>query len=289
MIDDEVLIKSFRRTVNQKLKESVVKLIEEGESENTKVKLFSGDINLVKEVLADPSIDVNVTDYYGETPLFRAIYQDNLELAQLLVEHGADVNIKSNNGETILYLSCLNYANLSTIDWLLEHGADPNITDKDGKTALDILLDEGAFEHVYDIIESLVFHGAIVHDANRLLTGSCISDKLDLAVKALELGADINNTEWEGDTPLIFASREGHLDIIDMLLDKGADVNATSIAGFTPLACACISSNLNVIKILVEHGADVNAVTNDGASILSLTHNDEIKDYLIQRGAVEKE
>lgn len=289
IIDDEVLIKAFRRSVNQRLKETVVKLIEEDEAENPIVKLFSGDINSVKEVLSNHSIDVNSTDYYGETPLFRAIYQDNIELAQLLLDNGADINIKSNNGETILYLSCLNYADLSTINWLLEHGANPNITDNKGKTALDVILDGGAFDYAYDIIETLVNHGAEVHDANRLLTGSCITDKVELAAKAIELGADINNSDWGGDTPLNFASSEGYLDIIEMLLDKGADVNARSAIGMTALASACIQSNLDAIKILVEHGADVNAVTNEGASILSLTPNAEIQEYLIQHGAVEKE
>lgn len=283
MNDENLKLESFKRSVKYKLKEMVIKMIEEDETDDTKIKLFSNDFETIKQLLEDnPQVDVNMTDQFGETPLFRAIYLDNLEVAQLLYEHGADLNFKNKSGETILYITCLGYGDIETIDWLLEHGADANITDINGKTAADVLLSEGAYEHAYDIIETLIKHNAEIKDPNRLLTGSCILNKLELAQKAIELGADIDNTDWEGDTPLIFACRQDSIDIINMLLEKGADVNARSSTGMTALMNATLNNDFDTVKLLVEKGADIDAVSDENKTALSFAFNDEIREYLKQ-------
>ncbi|EAX73956.1 ankyrin repeat protein, putative [Trichomonas vaginalis G3] len=43
----------------------------------------------------------------GETPLHLAALQDNIEIVELLLSHGADVNEKNSKGETPLHIAAL--------------------------------------------------------------------------------------------------------------------------------------------------------------------------------------
>jgi ankyrin repeat protein len=74
-------------------------------------------------------VDVNVkTDSWnngwsnGWTPLLFAAESGNLELAKLLVERGADVNAKSDDGLTVLSYA-YNSNNKELVKFLKEHGA----------------------------------------------------------------------------------------------------------------------------------------------------------------------
>eukprot|EP01059_Diplonema_ambulator_P033650 TRINITY_DN7143_c0_g1_i3.p1 TRINITY_DN7143_c0_g1~~TRINITY_DN7143_c0_g1_i3.p1 ORF type:complete len:106 (+),score=18.65 TRINITY_DN7143_c0_g1_i3:352-669(+) len=55
---------------------------------------------------------------------------------------------------------------------------------------------------------------------------------------------------YTGDTPLIRASREGHLDIVRFLLQHGAQIDAKDDEGCTPLDCARSAGHLDVVKEL---------------------------------------
>ena len=120
MNDENLKLESFKRSVKYKLKEMVIKMIEEDETDDTKIKLFSNDFETIKQLLEDnPQVDVNMTDQFGETPLFRAIYLDNLEVAQLLYEHGADLNFKNRRLnkaiDTIIHILKLVNCNINNI------------------------------------------------------------------------------------------------------------------------------------------------------------------------------
>jgi ankyrin repeat protein len=72
----------------------------------------------------------------------------------------------------------------------------------------------------------------------------------------LDNGADVNATDLDGVTPLIWGVRDTAL--ANLLIDRGADVNATSDAGFSPLVAASgLSRGEAVVRRLIEKGAKV--------------------------------
>ena len=63
---------------------------------------WDGNIEAVKQHLAD-GVDVNARDsFFGNTPLHFAAYQGHKEIAELLIAKGADVNAKDDYGKTPL-------------------------------------------------------------------------------------------------------------------------------------------------------------------------------------------
>lgn len=68
---------------------------------------------------------VNQLDEYGFTPLIEAAIADNIEIARVLIDYGADVNLQDMTGGTALHWAAENN-NVSLSQLLLEKGADPN-------------------------------------------------------------------------------------------------------------------------------------------------------------------
>ena len=79
--------------------------------------------------------------------------------------------------------------------------------------------------------------------------------KTDLAIKKIENGADVNAKDNDGDTPLIWASCEGHTEIVKLLLAHGADVNTKDNDGGTPLYYASSRGYIEVVNLLKQYGA----------------------------------
>ena len=64
-------------------------------------------------------------------------------------------------------------------------------------------------------------------------------------------GANVNYSEWDGDTPLHNSAREGHLEVVELLLKKGADVNSKLLFGDTPLDG---TESKEVQELLIDNG-----------------------------------
>ena len=95
-----------------------------------------GNIEAVKQHIA-AGTDVNAKDG-GWTPLHQAAYKGHKEIAELLIEKGAGVDAKTDDGLTPLRLTILHFATTKEmVELLITNGADVNAMTDDGKTPLD--------------------------------------------------------------------------------------------------------------------------------------------------------
>ncbi|MBC8160103.1 MAG: ankyrin repeat domain-containing protein [Roseiflexaceae bacterium] len=76
-------------------------------------------------------------------PLHSAAAGQHLAIAQLLIDRGADVNVRQQGGFTPLHAAAQN-GQVALIELLLDHGADPHATTDAGKTPLDLASESGA-------------------------------------------------------------------------------------------------------------------------------------------------
>lgn len=93
--------------------------------------------------------------------------------------------------------------------------------------------------------------------------------------KLLSDGADPNSFDSNRNTALIFAGRDGLLDIAKLLLSSGADVNWVDGEGVTPLILASFKNHPEVVQLLLANGADKSVVDGFGRTAL---------DYALRRG-----
>src|SRR5689334_3911787 len=99
--------------------------------------VFFGHVETVK-ALIEAGADVNLPsrESMKVTPLASASAARQLEIAGLLIEHGANVNARATNDLTPLHESAAT-GKIEFTKLLLEHGADVNAKTTDGKTPLD--------------------------------------------------------------------------------------------------------------------------------------------------------
>ena len=61
--------------------------------------LYGADLECIKWVMANVTIDINVTNNYGDTPIMFTLLHDELVASKYLVEHGANIFLKDNDGD----------------------------------------------------------------------------------------------------------------------------------------------------------------------------------------------
>ncbi|GAI14151.1 unnamed protein product, partial [marine sediment metagenome] len=76
-------------------------------------------------------------------------------------------------------------------------------------------------------------------------------------------GADPNKVDQDGRTALMFASFNGHTEIVRLLLDEGAELGIRDAMGRTALLYASTGPFAETVKLLLDHHADPNIVDND--------------------------
>ena len=101
------------------------------------ISVKNGNFNAVK-IMLEHNGDVNEIYDGGETLLYitASRYEDKNDIAELLIEHGVDINAQNINGFTALHRAILRY-NIDLVRILLENGADPYIINSANENSLE--------------------------------------------------------------------------------------------------------------------------------------------------------
>jgi len=121
-------------------------------------------------------------------------------------------------------------------------------------------------------------------EVNKMLFDAVDDEDLE---EALNAGADVNSKDKYGQTPLMWASRRGHRDIVEILIKAGANVNVKDNHNMTALIEASINDRQLSVGLLIEAGADLNAKYSDGRTALmhaSFRGKIDIVEILIRAG-----
>jgi hypothetical protein len=77
-------------------------------------------------------------------------------------------------------------------------------------------------------------------------------------------GIDVESRDVDGNTPLILAAFNGHIEIVEMLLNHGAKIDSMNDVGISSLYAACEKGYLSVVKLLINKRANIEASCADG-------------------------
>ena len=108
------------------------------------------------------------------------------------------------------------------------------------------------------------------------------------ALAMITAGADVNQAQPDGTTPLQWAAYRVDRELLAALLKKGARPNVVNKYGASPLAEAVKVANAEVVGMLLEAGADANVANEDGQTPLMLaarTGDVGVARLLVQHGA----
>jgi len=232
--------------------------------------LHMGDVARLRELLMQHRELMHMTIGYSPftgsfIPMTWASRFGNIEAIRVLVEHGATVNARFEQGLTPLSCACLGNHVATARVLLEEYHADVNLADQYGNTPLAV-----ASEKKYEeLVQLLLHHGANVHardlncDTPLLRTTKWEQNNILSVVRMLvEHGADVNARSNYGRATLLQTIACGGdvcRDLSLYLLEHGADPSIGDHEGNLPLFVATAQSQYELVKALVQHGAPVNA------------------------------
>ena len=147
--------------------------------------------SMMIKTLIDLGADVNAQRTDDKVaPLYLAAWLNNYMATRLLLEHGADINLRSKYGSSALYTAvCKKHENVAKL--LLENNADVSIQDSEGDSHLHLSVSRGLFKVTQLLIEA---------------------------------GCNVNLRNNSGRTPLYVAVKNKHEQIVKLLLECNADV-----------------------------------------------------------------
>ncbi len=254
--------------------------------------------------------DTNVRFGDGSTALHWAAYWDELEMVELLLAAGAQVDASDDHGVTPLWLACANGARPSMVDRLLRAGADANAGHSSGESALmsaartgnnaavDLLLSAGANVGASERARgqtALMWAAAQGHTG---IVQRLIDARADVHARSKPRDQLVNSTgnadytgvmdlQAGGFTALLFAARGGHVDVARRLLAAGARVDDAAADGTSALVVAAHSGHAAMALHLLEAGADPNAMGSGYAALhIAVRRGDlELVRALLARGS----
>ncbi len=231
--------------------------------------ISSGNLDRVKDCLADLSTDVNAFGKNGKTPLRLAAELGLLEQVRLLVEAGANLN--SQDGDGVIPLrAAIEYDQKEIFDFLINNKADPNAKSSRNSSPLMMAIYYARIE----IFNALIDLGVDINVENdysyNALDFAALSGNGFMFDVLLDLGARLNFTK-EKEWPIICSSAQGgNPDIIKKVIGLGAGINSSTSDGWGPIHRAAHNNMIPALVILLELGASPNHYINDGWTALMI-------------------
>jgi len=203
------------------------------------------DISAVR-VLLDAGADINLKNKKGSTALHIALANHSTAIAKLLIFYNADVNAVNDNGFTAAMYAIANY-NTELTKLLIKKGANLKYINKFGLQAIDYIEKD-----VDSDFYNLVYLNTLT--ANELYLANYFEF---LENKISENLIDINAVDANGRSVLFYALKDRNLDMIKYFLSNGANPNIIDNKLNSPLRIANSLDNTKYAKVIKAYGGKI--------------------------------
>lgn len=216
---------------------------------------------------------INITDKNGQTALHYNVINNNAEIAKYLIKYKANPNIKDNNN-----LPPIGYAKtIKMMKLLLDNGADPNVITPKGNTILHNVTKTNNLKGVYYLLQAkanpnipdkdgkLPIEYTTSQDIYTLLLGSGTNPnyknylKKELLKKnfenisnLLECGANPNFADSKGNNAVFYINNSKEL---ELLKQYNANLDFVNANGYTPILHFALLGDKNKVDLLKTAGA----------------------------------
>ncbi|CAB3258050.1 unnamed protein product [Arctia plantaginis] len=194
-----------------------------------------GDIHILQHILSVAKYAIDYRNQKGQTALFVAIMQNNLEIVKILIDNGASLSIVLPDHQTVLHIAA-RYGYTDILEYLLNH---------ENRIISTLMTANRCPPITYAVINNYP-------DCVRILLSK--GDKLNDLVP-------FQDEIWQSEeltTVLHIAAVKNHFQIAKMIIEfDGETINKPNSRGLLPLHEACIRGHREIISLLIHKGADL--------------------------------
>jgi ankyrin repeat protein len=254
---------AFLESLNLKDNKIAILLINNGAELNEELhySVSRKDMDQIR-LLLELGADINWKSERGNTALIESSYSGKNEITEFLISKGAKTNIQSNNGKTALWVASF-FQNREIVETLLEAGADTNLKTNN----IDKLADPYA---------------------ETALIVSCEKKDRKIAELLINSGADVNWIEADGSTALINACIfKSDIELVKLLINNGADLDIQNKWGDTALTLSAKHGNRDIMELLIKSGAVIDVNEEDIESLKYFLEQEDFQniEFLIKKSA----
>ena len=230
-----------------------------------------GQIEVVRVLIEDQKLDVNVTDKItGKTALHHAAGTDQLGVVQVLIDHGADLNKMDRQGRTAIHHS-VQGKDVRCLEFFVHRDVDTSFRDAEGMTVWHHAAQEANVRALKVLLKGPIISVSTIglkhYDERTHLLCASARD-VDIVPSG---GHCLTDTASDGSSLLHYAARSGSLEVVKFLLERMVDPLAVTHDGSSAIHKAIQSKSqelANIVRLLIERGADSNRPRNDGCTPL---------------------
>ncbi|MEO8359259.1 MAG: ankyrin repeat domain-containing protein [Vicinamibacteria bacterium] len=246
----------------------------------------AGSLDAVKALAAQGG-DVNASEpRMGQTPLMWAASEGQNDVIRGLVELGAKVDATSKGGFTPLVFAVIK-GDAASVKTLLDKGADPNYTTPSGSKPLMIALSNGRTDAAMALLEGGALVGArdervgntalhlAAQQGNLAIVQALLARKADPNARTNKSAAVPAKVNGDGprpmageQTPLMYAARRDHEDVMRALVAAGADPSLRAQDGSSLLMTAAVGARIKTVKYAYELDPHVDVLTDSKATVM---------------------
>lgn len=216
---------------------------------------IKGNLNLVL-LLMKFSANPCITNTSGSTALHLASGKGHLEVVRAILTDLAELrsalNAQDNLGRTPLHLALYNQQ-FTVVRYFIEefkHDLDMSVRDSQGHSP-PTLLYTVRFSIGIKREETLALPCLSQEEATWMLHDSVAEESMEGVALALSCGAIVNSFDFMQQTPLLLASKLGHVEMCKILAENGGDPNVHDTALKAPMHYACELGHVKVMEYLL--------------------------------------
>ncbi|BBM84518.1 ankyrin repeat domain-containing protein [Candidatus Uabimicrobium amorphum] len=190
-----------------------------------------------------------------------AVDDQNKQLANLLLECGADIN----KPDAEAYLPLMYAESKEWAEYLVSKGADVNAKSENGTIMQNVSRND-------QLIAFLVEQGA--DQWTHFMYLACFGHNEKIQTHLAKNNTDLHKRNIHGETPLLIAASNDQVKTVEILLEAGADVNAVDNEQWASIMYAAKQPNKGMMQILIDNGADLTLRDNEDDSAMSFVQNE---------------
>ncbi|XP_068563335.1 ankyrin repeat domain-containing protein 24 [Cebidichthys violaceus] len=219
--------------------------------------------------------------------LLQAVEQNEPDkVSALIVKKGLCPTKLDAEGKSAFHL-CASRGRLDCLEVIISHGADVNVTDGAGFSALHLAAKNGQSECLKRLLQERLAVDCTDTIGRTSLHHAAVSGCLSCCETLWDFKADLDVQDGDGATPLILAAQMSRAELCVFLLGRGANANIQDNQGRSALMLACESDGVETVEALLRGEADTQLVDALGqkATDYSVTTGNHRIMQILQDGA----